>query len=37
MNRPMANDPKDLKYRERSHTVSGDVNEDITPKYMDFP
>lgn len=30
MNRPKTNDPKDLKYWEPSHTVSGDVNEDIT-------
>lgn len=30
MNRPKINDPKDLKYREPSHTVSGDVNENIT-------
>ena len=30
MNRPKINDPKGLKYREPSHIVSGDVNEDIT-------
>lgn len=36
MNRPKINDSKDSKYREPSHTVSGDVNEDITKNIWIF-